>query len=57
MKGEEKTMKLKYERVKISAVVFLEEPVRTSSGEFDKDNNNDNMFKKPLSTLEAEKFD
>ena len=50
-------MKLKYERAKINAVVFLEEPVRTS-GEFDKDNNNDNMFKpKSLSTLEAEKFD
>ena len=51
-------MKLKYERAKISAVVFLEEPVRTSDGAFKDDNDKDNMFKpKSLSTLEAEKFD
>lgn len=49
-------MKLKYERVKINTVVFLEEPVRTSVGDFKEDNDKDNMFK-PLSTLEAEKFD
>ena len=56
MSGEEKTMKLKYERAKISAVVFLEEPVRTSAGEFDKDNDKDNMFQTVPKTSLSEQF-
>ena len=43
MNGEVKTMKL-YEKAKIETVEFFEEVVRTSGGEFMKDNEKDNMF-------------
>lgn len=49
-------MKL-YEKAKIETVVFLEEPVRTSAGEFDKDNNNDNMFQSVPKKSLSEQFD
>ena len=55
MSGEVKTMKL-YEKAKIETVAFLEEPVRTSAGEFDKENDKDNMFQSVPKTSLSEQF-